>query len=97
MHMGHSQTPNSKLNDEYTFQTNSMHIFYISEVNFAIGIDLMTENPLKSCFENISSSAAATPAFALPATLLQQTTSTAPNEFNAYPKEHIASASPVVV
>jgi hypothetical protein len=45
MHMGHSQTPNSKIKDKYTFQTNSMRIYYNSEVHFAIGIGLLAENP----------------------------------------------------
>jgi len=44
MHMGHSQTLNSKINDKYCFQTNSMRICYISEVQFVIGIELMAEN-----------------------------------------------------
>ena len=45
MHMGHFQTLISKINDEYCFQTNSMRIWYISEVQFVIGIGLMAENP----------------------------------------------------
>ena len=44
MHMGHSQTPNSKINNKYTFDTNGMHIHSISEVHFGIRIGLMALN-----------------------------------------------------
>ena len=41
MHMGHFQALNSKINDEYYIQTNSMRICYISEVHFVIRIEIM--------------------------------------------------------
>ena len=50
--MGHSQTPNSKINNKYTFHTNGMHIYSISEVYFGIELELeliqtqMTQKPM---------------------------------------------------